>query len=240
MERMWKMTGLWELHEKGLITEKDVVQLADSRIDYRDLVGTLKYTRMPRILKYLRGQCEAHGDGGGLERIYRDYIQECEQLGLNLEDRTVLFPRDLQAAHNCTMAQIDFRRNKADQEAFARQAEKLERWAWEKDGLLIRPARKQEELAEEGAALHHCVGRYAKRMAAGETAIFFVRKAEAPDEPCYTLELQGGRVAQCRTENNRSYESNGRVKAFVDAWTRDVVRAKRKKSGKKTKQGAVE
>lgn len=43
----------------------------------------------------------------------------------------------------------------------------------------------------EGQALHHCVGGYALRMAEGKTAIFFIRLAEEPDRPYYTLELQG-------------------------------------------------
>lgn len=38
--------------------------------------------------------------------------------------------------------------------------------------MLIRPADDADELIAEGAALHHCVGGYADRMADGETAIF--------------------------------------------------------------------
>nr|WP_286167018.1 PcfJ domain-containing protein [Clostridium sp. D33t1_170424_F3] len=176
---------------------------------------------------------------GRIERFYRDYLQECLQLRLNLCDRQILFPRDLHAAHERTMAQIKFEKNKADQEAFAAQVAKLERWVWEQDGLFIRPARTQEELAREGAALHHCVGGYIQRMASGETAIFFIRRAEAPDTPFYTLELQSRRVVQCRTDHNDSYANHPEVKAFVDAWLAQIVTARRKKTQSKKKKTAA-
>ena len=101
--------------------------------------------------------------------------------------------------------------------------ERLEKYSCQKDGLLIRPARTQEELAEDGKALHHCVCGYIQRMAEGETAIFFIRKADAPDTPYFTLELQKKRVIQCRTARNASYTQCPEVLAFVQEWERTVA-----------------
>ena len=92
------------------------------------------------------------------------------------------------------------------------------------------------ELTAEGKALHHCVGGYIKRMAEGETAIFFLRKANEPDKPFYTLELQKQRVIQCRTEHNASYDRNTDVKKFVDMWMEKVVK---KGGNKKAKEAAA-
>lgn len=88
---------------------------------------------------------------------------------------------------------------------------------------MIRPARRQKELSDEGAALRHCVGGYIQRMAEGKTAIFFIRRTDAPELPFFTLELQDKRVVQCRTEQNRSYTSEPAVKEFVDLWMKTVV-----------------
>ena len=101
--------------------------------------------------------------------------------------------------------------------------EELTKYAWTKGGLIIRAAQTQEELRDEGAALHHCVAGYAKRMADGETAIFFIRRAEESDAPYYTLELRNKQVIQCRTNHNKSYEQDPAVKAFVDQWLKGVV-----------------
>ena len=66
-------------------------------------------------------------------------------------------------------------------------------------------------------------------MADGETAIFFVRRLDEPDEPYYTLELKNRRVVQCRALYNASYEGNQAVYDFVTAWLRDVVGGRKHK-----------
>jgi hypothetical protein len=65
------------------------------------------------------------------------------------------------------------------------------------------------ELKAEGKALHHCVGTYAERVANGSTNIFFIRKAEQPDTPYYTLEIgQNGSIVQCRGNKNHNAEGD--------------------------------
>lgn len=158
---------------------------------------------------------------------------DCVTLGLDLHDREVLLPKDLNAAHRRTIAQVKHRADEAKRAEFHKKAEKLERWRYEAGGLLIRPAADADELIAEGASLHHCVGGYADRMADGETAIFFVRRSDAPEEPYYTLELRNQSVVQCRTLHNASYEANTAVHDFVTAWLRDVVHRKTKRKTNK-------
>ena len=237
MDDVQRLSDLWTYVGTGRMTEKDAVELMDKDIEYKLIADAAEYAPIRKIVKYLDGQKQACT--GRIKQFYRDYLEECQQLRLNLHDRQILFPRDLRAAHERTMAQIEFEKNKADQEAFDAQVAKLEKWAWAQDSLLIRPARKQEELAQEGACLHHCVGGYIQRMASGETAIFFIRLQEKPDTPFFTLELQNKRVVQCRTDHNDSYVNHPEVKAFVDAWLTQVVTAKRKKAQREKKKTAA-
>ena len=58
------------------------------------------------------------------------------------------------------------------------------------------------DLEAEGKALSHCVRTYAERMAKGETTIVFVRKAEDPGTPFYTMEIKDGQVVQLRGKHN--------------------------------------
>ena len=104
---------------------------------------------MDKLGKYLEKQDKAEkpvGYWNSVARLYRDYIEECQTLELDLNDKQVLFPKNLKQAHERTMAQIKFEKNKADQEKFQKAVEKMERYTWEWKGLLIRPARTQEEL----------------------------------------------------------------------------------------------
>lgn len=234
---------LWKNYGER-ITDAEMQTALQSRTDVQSLTGAMPYAGIGRVLKYIQKQTEKRkGEERdttytleGIIRAYRDYLQECEQLHFDLHDREILFPKDLVAAHDRTMKQIAFEKNKADQEKFRKAVNKLEKFTWQKGEFLIRPAREQMELTAEGKALHHCVGGYIRDMAEEKTAIFFLRKVSEPDKPFYTLELQKKKVVQCRTEHNASYDRNPDVKNFVDMWMEKVV-----KSGgnKKAKEAAA-
>jgi hypothetical protein len=233
---------LWKNYGER-ITDAEMQTALQSRTDVQSLTGAMPYAGIGKILKYIQKQTEKRKEEKGhttytpkgIIRAYRDYLRECEQLHFDLHDREILFPKDLVAAHDRTMKQIAFEKNKADQEKFQKAVEKLENFAWSEGKFFIRPAREQMELTAEGKALHHCVGGYIRDMAEEKTAIFFLRKANEPDKPFYTLELQKKRVIQCRTEHNASYDRNPDVKNFVDMWMEKVV----KKGGKKKAKEAA-
>lgn len=234
---------LWKNYGER-ITDAEMQTALQSRTDVQSLTGAMPYAGIGKILKYIQKQTEKRKEEKGhttytlegIIRAYRDYLRECEQLHFDLHDREILFPKDLVAAHDRTMKQIAFEKNKADQEKFQKAVEKLEKFAWSEGEFFIRPAREQMELTAEGKALHHCVGGYIRDMAEEKTAIFFLRKVSEPDKPFYTLELQKKRVIQCRTEHNASYDRKPDVKNFVDMWMEKIV-----KSGgnKKAKEAAA-
>ena len=85
-------------------------------------------------------------------------------------------------------------------------------------GLLIRPAASQRELVEEGDALKHCVGTYAKDHANGKTAIFFVRRAKEPKKSYYTLELDEGKLTVRQNRGRRNCARTKEVEEFEAVW----------------------
>ena len=239
MEDIQRMNVFHEIRPQA--TQKEVEQVVNTHIHVDDMKILLRYMNMDKLGKYLEKQEEIRGKKDFWDsfyetsRMYRDYIEECQTLELDLNDKQVLFPKNLKQAHERTMAQINFEKNKADQEKFQKAVEKMEQYTWEWNGLLIRPARQQEELRKEGAELHHCVGGYCKRIAEQETMVFLIRKTEEPDKPYYTLELQNKLVKQCRTEHNKSYGTDPEVFEFVDQWLKQVIN----KGGKKKEDNAA-
>lgn len=239
MEDIQRMNVFHEIRPQA--TQKEVEQVVNTHIHVDDMKILLRYMNMDKLGKYLEKQEEIRGKKDFWDsfyetsRMYRDYIEECQTLELDLNDKQVLFPKNLKQAHERTMAQIKFEKKKADQEKFQKAVEKMEQYTWEWNGLLIRPARQQEELRKEGAELHHCVAGYCKRIADQKTMVFFIRKTEEPDKPYYTLELQNKLVKQCRTEHNKSYGTDPEVFMFVDQWMKKVVN----KGGKKKEDNAA-
>ena len=232
-----KMLDLYRMAQEKIIQEREAVELFGADVEIDNVRAAIGHATVHKIVKYIEKlieeevtkkdaeQAEAkrknmpyYRDRITSPETYRDYLQDCTQLGLDLDDREVLFPADLETAHQRTIEQVRYQKNKKAAEKFEKQVKKIQSMTWEQDGLLIRPARTPGELTKEGKALHHCVGGYADRMAKGETAILLIRKVDAPDIPYYTLEYRNGQVIQCRTSHNATYTADAAVKGFVDAW----------------------
>ena len=94
----------------------------------------------------------------------------------------------------------------------------LQKYTYVARGLLIRPAASQRELTAEGDALRHCVGTYGKRHAAGETAIFFIRRTDRPRESYFTLELDEKKLEVRQNRGLRNCVRTPEVEAFEQEW----------------------
>lgn len=213
---------VWGLVEEGRLREGEAEQLLVAEADLEQIQGALGHAPLGRVLRYIQGRSA---------QTYRDYLRDCETLGLDLDDRAVLFPPNLDAAHQRTISQVEYKKNKAKWDAFAKRLGGLQKLAWAADGFLIRPPADAGELIAEGKALSHCVGGYIDGMAKGETVILFIRRAEEPDKPYYTLEWRDGRVVQCRTTHNKSYEMDAPVVSFVGQWVARVTKKSRRRKG---------
>lgn len=175
-----------------------------------------------RTLRYLGRQKATWSD-------LRDYWRMATEDGLDLTEGLVRWPRDLRAKHRqqimareeeALRQRLAKTKKKREERAplFAARLEALAPLAYESDGLLIRPCASEEELIAEGGALHHCVATYAQSHADGKTAIFFVRRAEAPEEPYYTLELDEKKLAVRQDRGKYNCAKTSEVQAFEDKW----------------------
>ena len=133
---------------------------------------------------------------------WRDYLNECDELGINTKQEHVLFPNNLQSAHDKTMRKIKLKRDERLNEIIVKRVMELEQYILENEQFLIRPAKDSMELFMEGRLLQHCVGGYADRYAKGGTEIYFVRMVNAPEDPFVTVEVVNGKLVQARGLKN--------------------------------------
>ena len=194
---------------------------------YWDIEENLKkiseYTDAQKVLKYLDTQ-EAMRT-----KDYIDYMEECRTLGYDMRKKQVLFPEDLRKAHTETSQRIKIETDRKKQAEFEKSMGKLyDEPAFSYGDFLIRGALNVSELQNESAVLGHCVRTYVDKVCRGDCAILFIRKAENPDEPYYTMEIdKTGKVVQCRGRYNCSMTEE--VKKFVELWETKVMKQKRKK-----------
>lgn len=175
-----------------------------------------------RILRYLKKQKESWS-------TLQDYWRMAREDGRDLEDSLVRWPRSLGASH---ARQIEERQaaearkeaaKRAEQIAaratlFQARAQELDKLSFALGGLMIRPCANEEELVLEGKLLHHCVATYAKRHAAGKTAILFVRHAAEPDTPFFTLEFDEETKTVRQNRGLRNCARTPEVEAFEREW----------------------
>lgn len=188
-----------------------------------------------KIIRYLAKQKRKYPLEKDLidEKHLLDFWDMSEKVGDKLETQEQLFPQHLTAMHDAVLGRMKFREQKELQGKFRELAEKLAWMAWEADGISVRVAASESELIAEGKALGHCVGTYAKSHAEGKRCIFFVRRAEAPSTPWYTLELSLGDLHVMQNRGRHNCARTKEVQAFEKKWLEHLQELRARKNGAK-------
>lgn len=179
-------------------------------------------------------------------RYLGDYWNMAKLNGDNLSDDSIRYPHRLETAHDNAAELIKLKKAEEKNEAFVRRYKQLEKYCYENNGLLIRPAASGTEFIEEGKKLKHCVASYADWHASGQTTIFFIRKADKPNEPHYTLEYDFDRMYIVQNRGYKNQDPPEEVKDFATEWDKRVkaiaqgkIKTTSKKQSKENKRSAA-
>lgn len=202
----------------------------------RDVLETLDYMTVHKMLRYLESQYELLKDRQtpvhtpryrsmqDLLSEYRDYLDMCAGQDYDMRSSFVLYPKDLQKSHDRVAQHIKVRNDgdtmRAFRAAYAHVGDSLD---FEHGGMAIVRPGTPDEIVEEGNALHHCVGSYISRVAKRECLILFLRRCGDLAKPYYTIELRHRRIVQVRGQGNQ--DPTPEVRDFVDRWKREVLHA---------------
>ena len=88
--------------------ETAILEEIEALVDFRHLA------------KYLKKQDVAFGREVHIDvRLYRDYLRECVQLDMDMQQKSVLFPKNLPRQHENLTRQIKFRESEEERKKFA-------------------------------------------------------------------------------------------------------------------------
>lgn len=170
---------------------------------------------------------------------YKDYLRMAQELGNNPHDEIVYRNKNWMQWHDRYLEEINRHKEMYENRRYAaiKKDYKLNKalFAWKDDEYLIKVPRSAAEICEEGRKQHHCVGaqpQYRERMAARMTFIVFLRKADKPKEPYYTIECDLSRVIQFYSAYDRQPDKK-EVEKVIAKWMKQV-----RKNAKKHKQEA--
>ena len=187
--------------------------------DQMDNVKTLVKNEVGKFLDYIEKQNTNFYS-------YRDYLNACEYLGIDMAEDKNRYPHDFKRWHDIrideyrtALALVDEQKRQALYDEFAAVASKYLGLEYNKKSVYIAIiAQKPSDLVREGELLHHCVGRmgYDQKFAREESLIFFIRTKEEPDKPLATVEysLKNHAVLQCYADHDS--KPNADILNFVN------------------------
>lgn len=175
---------------------KDVVKYNDDIIRKRlearklsDNLGKDLYGLVKNVCKDF-DKLSKYANRVGLQN-YRDYLEACKYLKLNLADSKVLYPNKFRYWHDFYTKQMTAAKDKKIDQGILKQASRYSYILLDLKTLVLKFPTKTQDFIDEGESLHHCVGRmkYNEKMAKGDSLIVFVREKSKPNKPYVTMEF---------------------------------------------------
>lgn len=189
-------------------TDEQVEHLAETDLSGTQVETATRYMTLQKLLNRIEkyAGCKYGTEcSSALARIrhtattYADYLSMRINLGYDLNNTVYQQPQDLGAEHNKMVMET----NKEEMDKHLKEvAERYpeirhvyrglrNKYLYEDDEYIIRPARSAEEIVMEGRLLHHCVGgnTYLDKHNTGKTYILMLRFKEKPDIPYITVEI---------------------------------------------------
>ncbi|WP_291236782.1 PcfJ domain-containing protein [Frisingicoccus sp.] len=183
-----------------------------------------------QIYNYMRRQQQGTKDSPRqILRTWDDYYSMAATEKMDVSNEQIYKPKDLRKAH----ADVIAMREMAGMDKLAGEKKKkwpkvdkvcrtLQKYEYKGDKYCIVAPKGILDIVKEGTILKHCIHTcdfYYDRMEQQESYILFLRRAETPDTPYYTLEVEpGGNIRQKRTVGDNQNEDFKECIPFLNEW----------------------
>ena len=210
--------------------EQNVQRNIDPVLERMTVHKFLRYMdRQYAFLQYRLTQLKArrYSSMQDLVNEYKDYLEMCAKQKYDMKNSFVLFPADLQKAHDKVVQRIKIKADAKTRRDFnAAYQRVMGQLDFEHDGMRIVYPANLDDIVAEGNAQHHCVGGYVDKVAEHKTMILFLRKCKDVNKPFYTVEVRDRKVVQVRGMQNAA--PTPEVKRFMDIWEKRVLQSRAK------------
>ena len=194
MQQVWTDEQIEEVAETGL--KRGQIETVTKYMSLQQLLNRIqKYSGC----EYGTGCAQAKERIRAVKTIYIDYLNMREALGYDLHNTVYQQPRNLEQAHAKMVQEgskegIDKRIMEVKLKFGSIQGNYRalrNKYYYEDDTYIIRPARSAEEIVMEGRILHHCVGgdNYLRKHNDGESYILMLRFRKEAEIPYITVEI---------------------------------------------------
>lgn len=205
----------------GKLSNDEVIALANAGCHYLTALRT--FTTIKKIANYTQ---KGHDAG-----IWVDYLKMAKDLGYNMKDKAVLFPRKLKDKHDDLAKIMKIQGDNIREKKYQQRIPELKAlYSYETSKYKIIVPESLKAIVDEGQNLHHCVGTYTEKVAEGETDILFIRKQGEEETSYYTMEVKNLEIIQYRGAYNNLH--NNPVPKEIDQFVKQFHNALIKRARK--------
>ena len=219
-------------------TDEQVMHLEETGLARGQIEVITKYMSLQQLLnrisKYAGTEYET-GCSRAMDRIkhtatlYADYLNMRVALGYDLNNTVYQQPRNLNNAHEKMVMESNKKEADKRLEEVKRRFPNIRkhyrklrnRFFYEDQQFLLRPARSAEEIVMEGRILHHCVGgdTYLEKHDKGESYILLLRQQADPETTYITIEIgaNNNRIIQWYGAHDRKPDKKN-VQKWLDSY----------------------
>ena len=154
---------------------------------------------------------------------YRDYLRMVKELEMtNIYHPQFKDSRDIQRMHDEVLEIYNAKKIAIENEKFAKRIETWKKFEYADSNFSVVAPTKAEDIANEGAKLHHCVKSYIGRVTDGKTNIVFIRKNTELEKPFFTVEITNDdTIQQVHGFGNKNANTEKGLTEFVKKWAKD-------------------
>ncbi|MCM1057911.1 MAG: PcfJ domain-containing protein [Firmicutes bacterium] len=220
-------------------TESQILALAELNVFQKDIEQVCRIMTLQKALNLIAkyaGCAYGSGCSYATDRLretaqtYFDYISMREERGYDMSNTVYQRPRNLMVAHNKMVEEQnreEWEKRKSEVEKryplIRRSYRKLRnRFLYEDNDFIIRPARSAAEIVREGRILHHCVGldNYLYSHNKQISIILMLRKKKEPEIPYITAEVRvrDGKIIQWFGAHDKKPANEAQMQKWLNAY----------------------
>lgn len=202
--------------------------IANVHSEFSRVLNILEFSSIQKTINYINKKSfERNANAKDILIEWDDYLQTAATLKYNLKNDILLYPRDLAKRHDEVIKKANANKDKSFELGVKRIYKKFMWLNFSKFGLVIKVAKDIKEISKESEELGHCVGRgtsYIERMSKGKTLILTIRKAETPDIPYFTLEINPHTFEVRQYESINRLRKSDEIDKFLKEWEKQVIK----------------
>lgn len=152
---------------------------------------------------------------------YADYVGMAKELKLDLKDKKILYPNNLQEAHDELYNQIEVVNDPIINEKIKSLSSVLSLNRYEDENYVIYPASSIEDLVDESRQQKNCVRTYCEMVSKNKSQIYFMRKKTELEKSLVTIEVRDRKIIQARVKYNKL--PSDELNEILNKWEQTLI-----------------